>query len=135
MELPIHKSITQSDGQLDDDFVLGDGFGGDGEYGGAGLGGLGWGVEEEEEPEWVRDEIPFGRRAREAGVRFVGGKGDGASKFGLKMETRFADCLFFPMSRYQRSRRDHLKCPRTYGRTSSPSIGVPSHTLFVFVGN
>ncbi|KAG9030052.1 hypothetical protein FS837_003377 [Tulasnella sp. UAMH 9824] len=79
MELPIHKSITQSDGQLDDDLVLGDGFGGDGEYGGAGLGGLGWGVEEEEEPEWVRDEIPFGRRAREAGVRFVGGKGDDIS--------------------------------------------------------
>ncbi|KAG8938636.1 hypothetical protein FRC04_008134 [Tulasnella sp. 424] len=79
MELPIHKSITQSDGQLDDDFVLGDGFGGDGEYGGAGLGGIGWPVEEEEEPEWVRDEIPFGRRAREAGVRFVGGKGDDIS--------------------------------------------------------
>lgn len=75
MELPIHtrdRTIIQSDGQLDE--VLGDGFGGDGEYGGSGYRPQ---ELEDEEEEWVRDEIPFGRRAREAGVRFVGGKGDG----------------------------------------------------------
>lgn len=58
----------------------GDGFGGDGEYGGAGKN-TWWGfeAEEEEEPEWVADEIPFGRKARESGLRFAGGKEDGQS--------------------------------------------------------
>ncbi|KAG8901414.1 hypothetical protein FRB99_005325 [Tulasnella sp. 403] len=78
MQMPVHSQIIRSDGQIDD--VVGDGFGGDGEYGGSGYG-FGqslWGEEGEEE-EWVRDEIPFSRRAREAGVRFVGGKGDDIS--------------------------------------------------------
>lgn len=62
---------------------MGDETGRDGEYGGAALGGLDWAVEEDEEPEWVREEIPFGRRAREAGVRFVGGKSDGTFSLSL----------------------------------------------------
>lgn len=56
----------------------GDGFGGDGEYGGAGRNSW-WGDEEEEEEEWVTDETPFGRKARENGLKFVGGKEDGES--------------------------------------------------------
>lgn len=75
MELPIHtrdRTIIQSDGQLHE--ILGDGFGGDGEYEGSGyrLQAL-----EKEEEEWDRDGITFGRRPREAGVCFVGGKADG----------------------------------------------------------
>lgn len=33
--------------------------------------------EEEEEPEWVKDEIPFGRRARKNDFCFAAGKFDG----------------------------------------------------------
>ncbi|KAG8997380.1 hypothetical protein FRB93_000384 [Tulasnella sp. JGI-2019a] len=58
----------------------GDGFGGDGEYGGAGRNAW-WGDEEgeEDEEEWVADETPFGRKAKESGLRFVGGKEDDIS--------------------------------------------------------
>ncbi|KAG8855394.1 hypothetical protein FRB96_007050 [Tulasnella sp. 330] len=56
----------------------GDGFGGDGEYGGAGRNEW-WGDEEEEEEEWVLDETPFGRKAKESGLKFVGGKDDDIS--------------------------------------------------------